>query len=115
MTAPTSEQSGTTSALTLNSETTLGSAITSAGTYQLKLNLENIAGGATPDILELRVYSKTLSGDSEELIDIWTLVGAQVVPIIYTPPYPELYYLEFTLKQTQGTGRTFKWNILRLA
>jgi hypothetical protein len=115
MTAPVSNQSGTTSALTINSETTLGSAVTSAGTYQLKLNVGNLAGGATPDILELRVYSKTLSGDTKELIDIWTFVGVQNVPIIYTPPYPELYYLEFSLKQTQGTGRAFKWNTLKLA
>lgn len=115
MTAPVSNQNGTTSALTINSETTLGSAITDAGTYQLKLDLSNLAGGATPDILELRVYSKTLSGDTKALIDIWTFVGVPIVPIIYTPPYPELYYLEFTLKQTQGTGRAFKWNILQLA
>ena len=115
MTAPSSKQNGTTSALTINSETTLGSAITDAGSYQLKLNLANLVGGATPDILELRVYSKTLTGDTKALMDIWTFVGAQVLPIIYTPPYPELYYLEFTLKQTQGTGRTFKWNILQLA
>ena len=115
MTAPVSNQSGTTSALTINSETTLGNAITDAGTYQLKLDMSNLAGGSTPDILELRVYSKTLSGDTTALIDIWTFVGVQNVPIIYTPPYPELYYLEFTLKQTQGTGRTFKWNILQLA
>ncbi len=115
MAAPTSNQNGTTSALTINTETTLGSAITSAGTYQLKLDLSNLAGGATPDILELRVYSKTLSGDTKALIDIWTLVGAELVAIIYTPIYPELYYLEFTLKQIQGTGRTFKYNILQLA
>jgi len=115
MSAPTSNQNGTTSALTIGTETTIGSAIAAAGTYQLKLDLSNLAGGATPDILELRVYSKTLSGDTKALIDIWTLIGAEAVPIIYTPIYPELYYLEFTLKQTQGTGRTYKYNILQLA
>lgn len=115
MPAPISNQNGTTSALTIGTETTLGSAITTAGTYQLNLNVTNLAGGGTPDILELRVYGKTLSGDTKALKDIWTLVGIQVVPIIYTPPYPEPYYLEFTVKQTQGTGRTFKYNIVQLA
>jgi hypothetical protein len=115
MSAPTSNQNGTTSALTVGTETTIGSTIGSAGTYQLNLNVSNLAGGGTPDILELRVYSKVLSGDTKALKDIWTLVGAQVVPILYTPVYPETYYLEFTLKQTQGTGRTFKYNIVQLA
>lgn len=115
MGAPVSDQNGTTSALTINTETTLGSAITAPGTYQLNMNTANLAGGATPDILELRVYSKTLSGDTKALKDIWTLVGGQVVPIIYTPPYAEVNYLEFTLKQTQGTGRTFGYNIVKLA
>ncbi len=115
MGAPTSNQNGTTSALSIGTETTIGSAITTAGTYQLRLNASNLAGGGTPDILELRVYSKVLTGDTKALIDIWTFVGIPVVPIIYTPPYPELYYLEFSLKQTQGTGRTFKYNIVQLA
>lgn len=115
MAAPTFNQNGTTSALTIGTEATIGSAITSAGTYQLNLNVANLAGGGTPDILELRVYSKVLSGDTKALKDIWTLVGAQIVPIIYTPIYPEVNYLEFTLKQTQGTGRTFGYNIVQLS
>lgn len=115
MPAPTSNQNGTTAALTIGTETTLGSAITAAGTYQLALNVANLVGGATPDILELRAYSKVLTGDTKALKDIWTLVGAAITPIIYTPIYPELYYMEFTLKQTQGTGRTFKYNIIQLA
>lgn len=115
MSAPSSNQNGTTSALTIGTETTLGNAITSAGTFQLDLNVANLASGATPDIVELRVYSKVLTGDTKALKDIWTLIGGQIVPIIYTPIYPELYYLEFTLKQTQGTGRTFKYNIVQLS
>ncbi|MDE3017109.1 MAG: hypothetical protein KGI29_09370 [Pseudomonadota bacterium] len=115
MSAPTSNQNGTTSALVVGTETTIGSTISSAGTYQLNLNVSNLVGGGTPDILEIRVYSKVLSGDTKALKDIWTLVGTQVVPILYTPVYPETNYLEFTLKQTQGTGRTFKYNVVQLA
>jgi hypothetical protein len=88
MSAPISNQNGTTSALTIGTETFLGSDITSAGTYQLFLNVSNLANGSTPDILELRVYSEVLSGDTSVLMDIWTFYGASTTAIIYTPIYP---------------------------
>ena len=115
MAAPSSAQNGTVSALTINTETTVGTAISSAGTYQLDLDVSNLANGATPDRLEIRVYGKTLSGDTKSLYDIWTLEGVQVEAIKYTPIYPVVNYLEFTLKQTAGTGRAFKYNIKQLA
>jgi hypothetical protein len=115
MSAPISNQNGTTSALTIGTETFLGSDITSAGTYQLFLNISNLANGSTPDILELRVYSEVLSGDTSVLMDIWTFYGASTTAIIYTPIYPIVNEIKFSLTQTQGTGRTFKWNIVQMS
>lgn len=115
MTAPVSNQFGTTSALTIGTETTLGSAVTSAATLQGLIDVSNLANGSTPDILEIRVYGKVLTGSSEKLIDLWTLTGAQVEQIKYTPIYGVLFDWKITLKQTQGTGRTFDWNYVQFA
>jgi hypothetical protein len=48
-------------------------------------------------------------------MDIFSLVGVQITSIIYTPIYPIVNEIKFSLKQTQGTGRTFKWNIVQVA
>lgn len=108
---PTSQDSGTTSALTINTETDLGSSITTAGHYQLHLNLSNLASGEN---LELRIYQKVLSGDSEILMETINFFGVVTDLIKYSPVYVSLYSIRFTLKQTSGTGRTYKWNVVKL-
>lgn len=115
MTAPSSNQNGTTSALTIGTETFLGTDITSAGTFQLLLNLANLVNAATPDTLVLNVYSKVLGADTSVLIDTFTFVGVQNTPIVYTPIYPVVNEIKFSLTQTTGAGRTYKWNIVQLA
>lgn len=96
---------------TVTTEHTLAT-VTDAGVYQLAVDVNNMAGGATPDILELRVYGKARTGDTERLIDLHTLVGAQTSkPLFQGKPYISPHHMKVTLKQTQGTGRAFPWAI----
>jgi hypothetical protein len=111
-TGPISNQNGTTAALTINTETFLGSDITSPGTYQLYLNVSNLALG---DTLEIKAYTEVLSGDTPAVVMFRTLQNPTIEPIVFTPFFAIVNELKFSLKQTAGTGRTFKWNIIQIA
>jgi hypothetical protein len=88
-----------------------GAAITTPGTYQLVVDLNAMLGGSSPDILELRVYSKALSGGTERVADVHAFTGAQTSsPLFVSKPYMCPAYIKFTLKQTAGTGRSFPWS-----
>lgn len=107
---PTSVQSGTTSALTLNSETTLGSAETSNKNLVLVVDLANLQDG---EAIELRIYTIALSAGTERLAYSRRYKNAQGSPIKYSPPVPADISFRATIKQIGGTGRTFPWNILQ--
>jgi hypothetical protein len=105
------DQSGTTSALTIGTETQLGSNDTNNGTFILKFNSNNLALG---DVLEARIYVQDLSGGS--LTQAWkaTFANAQINNLKISPPVASDISIQFTLKQIAGTGRTFTWEILRI-
>lgn len=105
-----SNQNGTQTA-TINTEHTLGSAITAAGTFLLSVNTSNMANG---DMLEFRAKTKVLTDGSEAVYLLATYAHAQGDPVKMSIPIPSLYSLTFTLKQTAGTGRSFEWNIMVL-
>lgn len=95
---------------TINTEHTLGAAITTAGIYQLKVDMANLAAG---DVLELRMYGKVRSTDTERLM--WGPVSYGPVPpsvgIAVSPADVCAVSVKFTLKQTAGTGRAYPWAI----
>jgi hypothetical protein len=107
---PTSADNGTQSA-TVTTEHTLGSSITTAGTYVLMVNTTNMVAG---DELELRAKVKVLTGGSETVLFIASYAHAQSEPIKVSIPVVSLYSVSFTLKQTAGTSRNFEWNIISL-
>ncbi|MDZ7355882.1 MAG: hypothetical protein ONB55_22405 [candidate division KSB1 bacterium] len=82
----------------------------SAGVYQVVVDANALANGATPDILRLRVYSSARSGDTERLVGDFWFQGAQAQPLIELPPFVTTHALRVTLTQTQGTGRTYPWS-----
>lgn len=106
---PSSVQNGTTSALSIGSETTLGSAETSNRDLILALDLNNLANG---DVLEVRIYTKVLSGGTERVAYSRRYKNVQMTKIVYSVPVPADISYKATLKQTAGTGRTFPWSIL---
>lgn len=99
---------GTQSATVTTEHTLLDTA--DAGVYQLIANLVNLANG---DELELRVYDKVLSGDSYGVAWQASQAHAQGADgeITQSPPRYYPYGAKFTLKQTAGTGRSFKWAV----
>ncbi len=106
----TSNQSGSQTA-TINTEHTLGTAITTAGVYVLVVDANAMVNG---DVLELRVYSKCKSGSTSRQTRIGAFANIQADPNKYSIPIPVDTECTFTLKQIAGTGRAFDWNILSL-
>lgn len=104
--------SGTTSALVVGTETTVAT-LTTAGLYVLRVKLDNMAAGVTPDGLEYCVYQKVLAADgSDYLLDrgpVW--LGAGTGRMWESKPYLSAVSVRFTLTQYQGTGRAFAWNV----
>jgi hypothetical protein len=74
------------------------------------VDLSNMKSG---DRVELRVYVLVNSADGdyyvEHYVNIYTDV--QTYPLIYIPICLSDSGWKLTLKQTEGTGRTFDWNV----
>jgi hypothetical protein len=87
-----------------------------AGVFTLHVNLVNMAAG---DYVELRVYQMILSGDTPEVAYRDAFQGVQPADnriAISVPIMNELTdtnSLRFSLKQTLGTGRNFKWKVMK--
>lgn len=88
--------------------------ITSANVFELNVDLVNMVGGTTPDILELREYGKARTGDTERLLKTYTIVGGQTEILFKSVPRISPHHVRYTLKQTQGTGRAFPWAIYQV-
>jgi len=102
----------TTGTLTLtSSEATVNASQTSSGTYVLSLDLTNMAAG---DVVELTIYTKTLTGSTERLLDRVSWANAQGQPAFQTVPIVSPYQITFKLKQPTGTGRAIPYAILTL-
>lgn len=105
-----SNQSGSQTAV-INTEHSLGSAITTAGVYVLVVDCNALVNG---DVLELRAKTKAKTGSTSRLAYYVTYANAQTELNKYSVPVPVDTEVVFTLKQTAGTGRAFDWNILAL-
>lgn len=84
---------------------------TNNGTFYFQVRGNNLVNG---DIVELRIYTMTLTGGTLE--ETWkTTVGPSPPAcfVIASPPQPSDISIKFTLKQTAGTARTFDWKVLR--
>lgn len=97
-------------AATINTEHSLATDV-NGGVYSLDVDASAMQNGET---LILRVYVKFASGDAKKLKYEVSYVHAQGEPIIVSVPVVEDTYIECTLQQTTGTGRTFPWRLLKL-
>lgn len=81
--------------------------------YVLEVDISAMVEAATPDIVELRIYTITLTGGTERLTRLVLYVGAPDEKIVRSEPIPASVANapRFTLKQTQGTGRNFPWKV----
>jgi hypothetical protein len=107
--AVTSVGSGTQTA-TLDTEHTLDTE-TGAGVYVLVVDTANMANG---DVVILRLKTKALTGATSRLAYQATYANVQGEPNKYSIPVPVDTEIIATLEQTDGTGRNFPWNLLKM-
>lgn len=109
---PSQHASGTQSA-TVGTEHFLGTdPDTTAGVFQFVVELVNMVRG---DTLEIRVYEKaTGSGDTARQIQVWTITNEQIDPLFMSPALILLHGWRFSIKQTTGTSRDFKWSVRKV-
>ena len=83
--------------------------VTDSGVYQLAVDVAAMVAG---DIVELRIYGKARTADTERLLFRGSY-GPVVVatPLVVSTPIVSPHHLKATLKQTAGTGRAFPWAI----
>lgn len=104
---PTVSSSGS-QAATINTEHTLDTT-TTPGVYVLSVDISALAAG---DVVELRIYGKARSTDTERLLHRGTYGPIAVAaPLVQSLPIVSPHHLKATLKQTAGTGRTYPWAI----
>ncbi|HLY53941.1 MAG TPA: hypothetical protein VKS60_00205 [Stellaceae bacterium] len=101
------DNSGTQTA-SVGTEQTLDNPTTN-GTYVLRVNVSNLANGET---VELRVYDKLNSNT----VQCWkaAISGPVINGIVQSPPLAADAGCKATLKQLNGTGRSFDWSLLRI-
>jgi hypothetical protein len=104
------QQATGTQAATLDTEHSL-STRTDGKTYVLCVNLTNMVNG---DIVLLRAKVKPLTGSTAVLAYSAAYAHAQTQKAVYSVPIPAVHSVEFTLEQTDGTGRNFEWSVISL-
>lgn len=113
---------GTKTATAGGTEDTIAT-VTDSGVFVLLVNLENLANGES---VELRAYTKVLTGDTSHLLfeqsyshkpgDAAAVGGPGKGPVIVkSPPIESPFQVIFSLRQINGTARDFKWRIDQLA
>lgn len=96
---------------TINTEHDLAT-VTDPAVYQLVVDVAAIVAG---DVVELRVYGKARTGDTERLLYRSTYGPiAPGAPLVVSPPIVSPHHLRATLKQVAGTGRAFPWAIYEI-
>lgn len=83
------------------------------GAFQFVVDMQNMVMG---DTLEIRVYEAALTGDSSSpQVECWYFYNTQVSPMFMSPALLLMHRWRFSIKQTTGTSRNFKWSIRKVA
>lgn len=85
-----------------------GSAITVDGTYQTFLDVSDMIAG---DQLQIRIYEKCRSADTQRIVYEAILAGAQAQPIWVSPALILMHGWDVTLDTLAGTSITVNWSI----
>lgn len=106
---PTTENSGT-QAATLDTEHSLDTD-TTAKVFVLSVDANAMADG---DILILRIKTRVLTGGTNRIVYQSVFAHVQGEPIKISVPVVSMFNIEFTLEQTDGTGRSYPWSVVSL-
>jgi hypothetical protein len=85
--------------------------LTDDGIYQLCLDVSDMIAG---DQLQIRIYEKCRSGDTQRIAGQWILSGAQAEPLWFSPTLILLHGWDCTLDALAGTI-TILWSIRRVS
>ena len=104
---------------TIGTEHTLADTA-AAATYVLQVDMTNLAAG---DVIELRLKAITLTGDTVpgpvayyiQFADAQLTDDVMKYSVPISTALTDSGAIRATLKQTKGTGRTFKWALLKFA
>lgn len=114
--AVTTQASGTQTA-TITTEHVLAD-VNVTGVFTLHVDTINMAVG---DVTELRVYQIVLTGGTKRVVFEQTYYDAQSADDLVKVSVPvgnditDATALEFSLKQTLGTGQSYPWKVLKYA
>ena len=100
----------------LDTEHTLNSAIAVVGSYRLIVDLGPMADD---DVVILRVKTEVLAADSRTIVESVRYADdlgteGQTVRSTWYVVVDTSHSIEFTLEQTDGAVRTFKWQIAKI-
>lgn len=108
--AVTSVGSGSQVISALDTEYTLDTE-TDAGIYVLVVDCNVLANG---DTLVIRMYTKAKSGSTSRIAYQQAFSNIQIENNKYSPAVPIDTELACKIEQTDGTERTFDWNLLKM-
>ena len=93
---------------TISTEHTLAT-IATDGVFVLSVDISAMVAG---DLLELKIYGKARTGDTERLLHRGSYGPIAVAtPLVQSVPIISPHHFKATLTQTAGTGRAFPWAI----
>ncbi len=86
--------------------------LTTDGIFQLFLDVNDMVAG---DVLQIRMYEKCRSGDTQRIFAEWILRDVQATPIWVSPSVILLHGWDMTLDCIAGTSITVLWSIRQVA
>lgn len=94
----------------VGSEHTVAS-LGAGGVYVFAVDVNAMVNG---DRVELRVYGKARSADTERVTHVSVFEHSQARMLKQTEPYITDSYVRCTIKQSSGVSRSFPWNLLQV-
>ena len=84
---------------------------TAGKTYVLFIDLTNMTA---TDVLDIFLQAKVLSTSTLRNVYSLTIAGVQSDPNFMSIPIPAVNGVQFQIKQTAGTGRSYDWSVVSL-
>ena len=84
---------------------------TTDGVFQIFLDVSDMSAG---DILQLRLYEKCRSADTQRVAKEWIIANAQNEPLWVSPSFILMHGWDFTLDALAGTI-TVTWSIRQVS
>ena len=101
-----------TTEISLVSGTSTLQTVTTAGIYQLFLDVSALTA---TESYSLKIYETARAGGTKRIVQEITLTGVQAEPIYVTPALQLVNGFDFTLVKLQGTTRTFDYSVRMVA